>query len=442
MRGNTNIRYYTLILLSSLSYLFIAYVFPRHSGLIVLPFLVCFILYVVILRSNISIKDILVGALVVRLIFLFSSPSLSDDIYRFIWDGRMLNNNLNPFLYLPEDIVGKYKGLDKDLFSKLNSQEYHSVYPPLAQIIFGFTQWIFPESISGATVVLRSIVIVFEMGTLFMMLHLLKIYRISQRAISLYAFNPLVVIELAGNLHFEGITLFFLLLSIALLISKKIKFSGVSMGLAISAKLIPLIVLPLFLRRIKFTTLIKWGLIIFVTLLILFIPFIEGGFHTELLSGLTLYFKKFEFNASIYYLIREYGFLTKGFNTIQTVGPQLAILTFVLIMAYTVWDYLKRKNFFEGMLWVFLIYFLMATTVHPWYIVYLLAMCIFTSFRFPLVWSFLIFFTYLGYSELEYSENPVTIIAEYSLLTGAIIYELYHSVKYPSKPNFFKERLT
>jgi hypothetical protein len=140
-------------------------------------------------------------------------------------------------------------------------------------------------------------------------------------------------------------------------------------------------------------------------------------------SSLSLYFQKFEFNASIYYLVREIGFAVKGFNIIQEAGKYLALTTLLFILGFS-WYSHGSMPWPKAMLWALMVYLLMSTTVHPWYITPLVALAVFTDYRFPIAWSMLVMVSYAGYSVNGYTENIYLVIAEYSLLTLTLIWDL------------------
>jgi len=181
----------------------------------------------------------------------------------------------------------------------------------------------------------------------------------------------------------------------------------------------------------------------------LFAPLLDAKVISGFSQSIGLYFKRFEFNASIYYLVREYGFWTKGFNTIQTVGWRMGVVSFIGIMIISIWPYTmvgegKRLSFklndysFPNimnsipfvMMWVLLFYFLMTTILHPWYITTLLMLSVFTQFRFAVVWSALIFFTYAGYTLNGFSENLYLTALEYIAVIGYLVYELIWKRKF------------
>ncbi|NJN42751.1 MAG: hypothetical protein HC811_11495 [Flammeovirgaceae bacterium] len=417
-------------------YIFIGYFVQRsESVVLILSYTVLFLFYIVSLKESKKNSDYLfwiIAAFAFRFCFLFSEPQLSDDYFRYIWDGRMWANGLNAFSKIPSEVVTMgIPGLDQDLFSSLNSKDYITVYPILAQSVFWLAAIISPDSLLGSVVIIRGLVLLAEVGSLFLIQSLLQSFNIKKSNIFIYALNPLVVLELVGNLHFEVFVIFFLLLSIYFINRMKLTTAAVSFGVAVAAKLLPLILLPSLLQPLGWKGAIRFYVTVSITVATLLVGMLYGELVEGITSSIQLYFQKFEFNASVYYLVREYGFYTKGFNIIQTTGWKLGLAGGLLILVVSFWKKRNDSNTLIGwlqtMLWVYGIYFLFATTVHPWYIIPMVALCVFTSYRFILLWSYLIFLTYTGYSESGFHENLWIVAFEYVVVTGFLVYEIWRN---------------
>lgn len=446
---------YILFVVSLLSYLIVGYKGQRHETVFLFTFyFLLFVIYVWIVRKS-SLADIkfwIIASILFRLSLFFALPFLSDDFYRFIWDGRLLANGVHPFIELPRfylEPANQIPGLDQHLFDYLNSKEYFTVYPPFAQIIFWLSAIVFPKSILGSVIAMRVFILAAEIGTLALIGKLLLFFRVKTENILIYALNPLVILELTGNLHFEAFVVFFLLLTIFLLSKSNVWQAGISMGLAICAKLLPLILLPLFLIRMGLRRSVWLYAFVALVTFVFFLPLVNREVIRGFSESLGLYFNKFEFNASVYYLVREYGFYTKGYNTIQTVGWKLGVIALLGILLISLWPFgikrdstglrfeLKKFEFPtvvsqlpQVMMWVLFFYFMMTTTLHPWYITTLLMLSVFTHYRFVMVWSAAIFMTYAGYTLEGFRENLYLVSIEYVLVIGYLVYELIWKRKY------------
>ncbi len=151
------------------------------------------------------------------------------------------------------------------------------------------------------------------------------------------------------------------------------------------------------------------------------------------MASIGLWFGKFEFNASVYYMVRWIGFQTKGYNVIETAGKILPTITFVVVIFLT----FIRKNgamqsLIKSMLFGIYVYLLLSTTVHPWYLAIPLFLSVFTRFRFVLLWSLLVILSYSAYSNAQYDENIWLVALEYMVVIGYFLYELF--LQKSSKP--------
>jgi alpha-1,6-mannosyltransferase len=421
-------RYQTLLLLVSFGILFLSYLW---------------------ISNKVDIADVsfwIYAAIIFRCCFLFALPPLSDDFYRFIWDGRLLAAGYHPFAELPRYYIENkiaINGIDVALFEKLNSPDYFTIYPPVNQFIFWLSAKLFSGSILGSVLLMRSFVLAAEIGTLWVMRKLLKHYRLPEKRILLYALNPLVIIELTSNLHFEALMIFFLLFGYWLMIKEKIVWSSLLFSLAICTKLLPVILLPLLFVRLGWRKSIVYYSLVGLCCALLFLPLLNREIIEGFRESLGYYFKKFEFNASIYYIVREWGYWKYGYNIIQTVGVKLAMYCAGSILLYTLWDFIRSSSLAgrqakletrnsniayrllpTAYLFTFAIYFAFATTVHPWYITSLLAFSAFSKFRFSVIWTGLIFLTYASYSQNGFSENLWVTTIEYVIVIGYLAYEL------------------
>lgn len=398
---------------------------------IIAQFGLFFFLYLLIFsytneKSNIAF---FIGvSILLRFILLFALPNLSDDVYRFIWDGRLLVNGHNPFDFLPSYYIENnisIPGIDEALFHKLNSPEYFTIYPPVAQGVFALACWLFPNSIIGSAITMKVFLFLCEIGSLFFIKKLLTNFRLPAKNILLYALNPLIIIELCGNLHFEAAMIFFVLGAVFFLVKNKSTLSAFSIALSVASKLLPLMFLPFLIKRLGWKKSIQYFTIVGFVIVLLFVPLLSGAFFNNFGASLDLYFQKFEFNASIYYAIRWVGYQVVGYNWIQSAGPALAVIVLLGILTVAFLEKnITWKNIFVKMLFAICLYLAFATIVHPWYVSLPIALCLFTRFRFPILWSGLIFLTYINYSYGAYFENLWMVRIEYALVFSFLIYEL------------------
>jgi len=408
-----------------------------------------------------------------RALFILAIPNLSQDFYRFIWDGRMILEGINPYLFTVESFIsqGEFPVTEalelRAGMGDLNASHFTN-YPPINQLCFTVAALFSGKSILGSVVVMRLLIIAADFGTLHFGKKLLEKLKLPVHNIFWYILNPFIIIELTGNLHFEGVMVFFLVWSLYLIYVGKWQFAAIVLALSISVKLIPLIFLPLFFqwftkrdiistepskpklsedKVIKhhnqeldnkspkwipafagMTKLIGFYSIVGITTLLLFAPFYSSEFINNYSQTVALWFQNFEFNGSIYYIAREIGYLFRGFNEIAIIGTVMPILVILFTLIIT----FLRKNktpiqLITAMLLVLSFYYFTTTTVHPWYVATLLILSVFTKYRFPLVWSFVIILSYLAYINLnkaDKSENLWIIALEYIVVYSVFIWEV------------------
>ncbi len=412
--------YPAAIIIAALAYFLLGYHtersnFPQLLVLVVLSSICSFLIN----QKSKTTNDILWIGLAFRAVLIFAIPFFSQDFYRFIWDGELILKSINPYSFTPNELMANTtisfpnKAL---LFEKMGSlsAKYNSNYPPVNQIFFAAAAWIGATSFFAKVLVLKLFIVMADVGIFFVGKKLLQHFKMDEKRIAFYFLNPLVIIELTGNLHFEGVMLFFCLVGIWFLLQKKIILSASFVGLAIATKLVPLMLLPFFIKKMS----IKNNLTFFATLATMGAAFFYACFGlnniSHYLSTIALWFNNFEFNASIYYLLKEIGFAISGYNMIAVFGKLLAALSIITILGLSFLDY-KRKgnNFFPFLCLALTAYLFFSTTVHPWYLVTLIGLSIFTDFKFILWWSISIFISYAAYAVNGFNEKGFALLIEY-----------------------------
>ena len=416
--------------LSLITYIFFCYCTERHEHIsISLCVLGLFTFYVLLLKLDLSTRVMIKIGLVFRLIILISTPNLSQDFYRFFWDGQLILNGFNPYLNTPNQIIiSKLISFPEmneiyELMGSL-SQNNYSNYPPIHQIITFLALLITDKSIITSIISLRLILILFDLGILFYGIKLLRNLKKTKNIIFIYFLNPLVILELIGNLHLEGVMIFFMILSFYHLYRKKEIYSGIFLGLSILTKLIPLIILPLFLYRLGLKKSIRFIATITGVIFTGFAPFINFKSLINYSKSINLWFSNFEFNASIYYALKE---IFKGFN-IRLIDYMVYVIPISILIVLTYLISMKKnktQDILTQSLIILTTYLFISTTIHPWYIIPLIFLSCFTNYRYPIFWSLTIFLSYFSYYEIQVNENHFLLAIEYGLLIGILFYEIY-----------------
>jgi len=367
-------------------------------------------------------------ALAARLMFFISVPLHSDDYFRFFWDGHLVLHDIDPYAFTPTQLLEMefFPLLLEPIYQELNSPNYFSVYPITNQIFFTTAAWLGGSSILGFVVWLRVALILADLLGIWALCQLLKAFKMDANHALLYAVNPLILLEITGNLHFEGLMLTFIFLGIWALTKRKYFSAGGGIGMAISIKLTPLIILPMVLKYLKLK-----DFIVFISALILicalfFLPIFAWSNVGNFISSLQLYYGKFEFNASIHYLIRELGYIVKGYNVIGSTSFLLSLMVF-LIICYLAWSVKidRVQVLIQLAIAAYFVYLLMGMVVHPWYIIPLIGLGVLGNKYSPLIWSYLIYISYYAYSVEPYEENFILLLIQYIGLLLMIIVEYY-----------------
>lgn len=433
------------VVISLVLYLYFAYFLQRENYIELSSlYVLLFIPFLYFLKFEKQNLQFLIGITILfRLIFLFAIPNLSQDFYRFIWDGRMILEGFNPYISLPETFIQERnfpvsQAVDLyDGMGQLNGSHFTN-YPPINQLNFLMAAFFSNSSILGAVIVMRIQIILADIGIIYFGKKILDKLNLPIHHIFLYALNPFIIIELTGNLHFESVMLFFLIWSLFLLLQKKWIWAALVLGLSVSVKLIPLLFIPLFFqwfvfneekevrsKKKGFLKLLTFASIVILTNIILFLPFISSELINSYTDSIGLWFRNFEFNASLYYVAREIGYLFRGYNEIAVIGsimPMIAILFLIVI------TFFRKNKSPQEMITVLLLgisfYYFTTTTMHPWYLATLVLLSVFTKYRFTLIWSLTIILSYQAYANDPWKENLWFVGIEYLLVFVFLIWEI------------------
>lgn len=431
-----------LLLFGALLYLLNYEVLREDAWQVVSLYSGLFLLFFAYLRSapdNTWIRMGTWAGIGFRLLILFSIPNLSDDFYRFIWDGRLLAAEQDPFLHLPSWYfehcgfadptaltplgANLYShGVTPELFELLNSKEYYTVYPPILQTGFGIAGVLSPDSILHSVWVLKGLIFLTEVISILLISPILRMLKLPSRSVLVYALNPLVIIELTGNIHFEAVMVLGLLIAIWLLLKGKHLWATTGIALAAGAKILPVMFFPFLIKRLGWKKAIPFFLLAGIQILLLFELILSPEKLANFSDSLRLYFGKFEYNASIFYLLSK---------PLSGTGANLffsKLFPLVILFSISWWAIRekepKMEKLPEWMLFSLTIYYLLATTVHPWYLTTFVALSALTRYRYAVVWSALIPLTYLSYWNNAYEEWWSVIILEYMVVFGWMLYEL------------------
>jgi len=321
---------------------------------------------------------ILIVGLVPRLLLLPTEPRLSEDLYRYLWDGRLGAAGVNPFPRAPDDpTLARFR----DGFEgTLNHAEVPTIYPPAAQLLFAAT-----ARIEATPRAWKATLFVLEAVLLLSLAFLLRARGLPPERLLLYYWNPLVVVESFGSGHLDLAVAAFLVLALALHERKRDIGAGIAFGLAVLTKYLPLLLVPALVRARAWRALAVAALVG----ALLFVPFLGAG--TALWGGLSAYARHWEFNGSLYPLLR--ALVPHGD------GPRLALAG--LLAAAAVVIGVRARTLTGAALATWVAFFIASPTLYPWYLVPAVALLPLHPDRGLLLFSGLVALSYLALAAFQ-----------------------------------------
>jgi alpha-1,6-mannosyltransferase len=303
--------------------------------------------------------------------FLRMPSGLDDDVHRYVWDGRVQRLGYNPYVLVPRDPA--LSGLHTTETRTLNNPEVPSPYPPGAQLFFRAV-----TAIHESTFALKVAFVICDLAIVFVLLDVLRRTGQGEHWVLAYAWHPLLATEVAGSGHVDIVGVLLLLVSAAALVRSWRAVAAIAFGLAIAVKLLPLVLLPLYWKRLR----VRDGTLAAIVLGLLYVPFLD---HSRIPFGsLGTYVQRFRFNDPV-------------FATLERVmAPQVVAGLAVLVGFLTaIW---MRRRYAEWssdtFAWPMAASLLCAPVIYPWYMLWLLPFLRSTSNLPIMVWTLSIIPTY------------------------------------------------
>ena len=210
----------------------------------------------------------LIFAALFRLSIIFFPPYLSDDIYRYVWDGRVQSAGINPYRYIPAD--ESLAGLrDEKIYPNINRRDYaHTMYPPAAEAAFLLTTR-FSESVTW----MKAAMVGFETIAVWALVQLLVSFGLARQRVLIYAWHPLAVWEFAGSGHVDALAIAFIALALLSRRQRRETLTGFMLACAVCVKLFPAVLFPALYTRRSW----KMPLAFAATILIAYLPYLSVG---------------------------------------------------------------------------------------------------------------------------------------------------------------------
>src|SRR5438128_9642498 len=314
----------------------------------------------------------LVLAAVWHIDFLRVPAGADDDIHRYVWDGRLQRLGYNPYLVVPSDPAAK--GLHTSETRDLNNPDLPSPYPAGAQLFFRAV-----TAIQESTFALKVAFVVCEFAIVFVLLDILRCTRQAAHLVLAFAWNPLLAIEVAGSGHIDIVGALLLLVSAAALERRWRSTAAVALGLAIAVKLLPVVLLPLYWKRVR----IRDAALAAAVVGLLYVPFLNHG-RTPI-GSLGTYLQSFRFNGPVFAALD------------QVAPPQLLAGLAVLVgLATATWLRSATPEWSPDLFaWPMAASLLCAPILFPWYLLWLLPFLTSASTLLIIIWTVSIIPTYV-----------------------------------------------
>ena len=350
----------------------------------------------IVMRARPSNSIVLIAiafAVLFRLSILFAPPYLSDDIYRYVWDGRVQAAGVNPYRYIPAaPELAQLR--DETIYPKINRRDWaKTIYPPVAQVVFFLT-----TRISESVTWMKATMLGFELVTIWAIAQLLTLLGRPRQLLLLYAWHPLVVWEFAGSGHVDAVAIALIALAFLAWQKKSDLGAGLTLACATLVKLFPIVLVPAMLKRGRW----KIAPVFAVTIITGYVVYLSVG-PTAVFGSLPGYTQERG-------LLRgdQFYVLSLVRNLFGWELPPLAYLIFVMLVmsALGLWVLLRgrRERYLKhGMVLA------TATTVlfaphFSWYFCWLVFFLCFTprlALFYLTIASFLLYATWLGDSPAE-----------------------------------------
>jgi len=281
--------------------------------------------------------------------FLRMPPGLDDDIHRYLWDGRVQRLGYNPYIVVPSDPA--VAGLHTSETQTLNNPEVPSPYPPGAQLFFRAV-----TAIHESVFALKVAFVICEVAIVFVLFDVLRRTGRGEHWLLAYAWHPLLATEVAGSGHLDIVGALLLLASAGALLRRWRAVAAVAFALAVAVKLIPIVLLPLYWKRVR----VRDSALAAAVFGLLYVPFLNHG--RVPLGSLGAYVQRFRFNDLVFATIE------------RVVAPQVAVALAVSVgLLSAMW--MRRKSsevFSDSIAWPMAASLFFAPVIYPWYMLWLL----------------------------------------------------------------------
>ena len=293
------------------------------------------------------------------------------DMVRYIWDGRVQLQGYNPYDVVPSDPAIAHTHTEET--RAMPSRRHRTPYPPGAQLFFRMV-----VGISDSTLAMKLALVGCDLLTIVVLWRWLGITGRSEWLALAYAWNPLVILEVAHSGHIDALAALWITAAAYWLARRRTALASIAFVLAIATKLLPIVLAPLFLGRIR----VREAILGLAFLGLLYLPFAAG----ELTFG------------SVPNVVANIRFNGPVFQAVAWMASAPAAAAFAVLLgtASALWARWRLpENDPVAWAWPMAVALLAAPVIYPWYLLSLTPF-LFTRATLPLTaWTFSIMPVYL-----------------------------------------------
>ncbi len=324
-----------------------------------IPFAAAFVVYAVTVTRQVGstassgrivLWSILTVAILCRVVLLFSPPTLSDDIYRYLWDASMQFNGVNPYVYAPDS--DEIAHLRDEFHGSVNNKDVPTIYPPLMQTAFAVAAFLWYSPVS-----MKLLFSLCDVGVILLTVLLLRRRSLPAERVLIYAWNPLVMVEIAGSGHNDSLPVALMLAALLAVDGRRPTRAAAWLSLSMLAKWFTVMLIPVFYRSFR-SFRPFWP--IPVLLFVFYLPYLDAG--PGLLSGLLVYGDKWRFNDSVFSIL---FYLTDSLE----VSKLIVAVLFAGLVAYCA---VRIGDPFRSAFVLLGAFIVLTPTVQPWYLVWII----------------------------------------------------------------------
>lgn len=338
---------------------------------------------------------ILVFAGLLRLSILFSPPVLSDDIYRYVWDGRVQASGINPYRFVPAD-----KQLaplrDQAIYPRINRREYaRTIYPPLAQAIFFAA-----TRVSESVLWMKAVIVAFEAAAVLVLIRLLVLLGLPAQRVLIYAWHPLAVWEFAGSGHIDAAAVALIVLALWMRKRNSPVLTGVALAGATLVKLFPMVLFPALYRKWDW----KMPAAFFASVFVGYLPYLGVG--TLVLGFLPGYLREEGFRGGWGMFLPS--LFERLWPSLHLDGSAYLVLASIALLAVGLWFSFRHSENGDAHIaaatTLATIFLILLSPHYPWYFLWVVPMLCFHPYV-PML--YLTVASFVHYEALLQTTGPV-----------------------------------